>query len=90
MHKLKKTLNFVKKADKLVKSDKSLRKKLSKALKNLQTQPFQSSLKTHQVNSRLFGNKWSSRVSGDIRIIWDFTDQNTITILLLDIGESHG
>lgn len=90
MHQLQKTAHFTKKASKFVKSDQSLRKKLTKSLQKLKSDPFQPPLKNHKVNSRLFGHKWSSRVSGDIRITWDFSEQNTIIILLLDIGSQTG
>lgn len=90
MYQLEKTTHFVKRADILIKSNFALRNKLAKALKYLQSDPFQPSLKSHKTSTRLFGHKWSSSVSGDIRIIWDFSDQNTIIILLLDIGSHSG
>ncbi len=52
--------------------------------------PFYPGLKTHKVNSRLFGNAFSSRVTGDIRIIWKFDDNKTLTLLLMDLGGHSG
>lgn len=51
--------------------------------------PFYPSLETHKVQTRFLGERWSSSVSGDVRIIWDFSNDR-ILILLLDIGRHNG
>jgi len=52
--------------------------------------PFSSPLKTHKANTRLHGVRFSSSISKNLWIIWDFgEDENTI-ILLLTIGGHSG
>jgi mRNA-degrading endonuclease YafQ of YafQ-DinJ toxin-antitoxin module len=79
---------FQKKYKKLVKKDRRLEKLVKKSLKNLRKDPFYFSLKTHKVSHSVYGGMYSSRVTGDIRIIWNF-DEKRINILALDIG-THG
>jgi mRNA-degrading endonuclease YafQ of YafQ-DinJ toxin-antitoxin module len=78
--------NFDKKFKKLVKSNKALKKEIFKSLETLSSDPFYSSLRTHKVFHRVYGLSFSSRITGDIRIIWDFDDNNTMVIIALDIG----
>ena len=65
-------------------------KRLRKALYLLMTDPFYPSLKSHKVNTRQHGAKWSSRVTDDIRLIWDFDNNNRLLIDILDIGTHSG
>jgi mRNA-degrading endonuclease YafQ of YafQ-DinJ toxin-antitoxin module len=60
-----------------------------KVLSNLIENPFLYSLGTHRVNTPKWGRVYSSRVTKDIRIIWDFKDKKLI-ILVLDIGGHEG
>ncbi len=74
----------------VIKENKELEKKIRKALYFLEQNPSYPSLKTHKANTRNYGEKWSSRVSGDIRIIWDYDSEARLIILLLDIGGHSG
>lgn len=65
-------------------------KKLNKTLKILAQEPFYPSLHTHKVISKNFGEQYSSRVTGDIRIIWCFHENHVLTLLVLDIGTHSG
>lgn len=88
------TLVFTKDFDEryifLSKENKNLEKKIRKALHLLEQNPTYPSLKTHKVASKNYGQKWSSRVTGDLRIIWDYDSQDRLIILLLDIGGHSG
>jgi mRNA-degrading endonuclease YafQ of YafQ-DinJ toxin-antitoxin module len=82
--------NFENKADKLVRQDSLLKKKLEKALKLLSDNPLYPSLRTHKVDSKEFTDVWSSWVTGDIRIIWKYSHDQILIIILLDIGSHSG
>lgn len=83
------TQEFRKIAAKLIKSDKSLSDKILKVLRILAIDPFYKGLKTHKVNTRNHGEKYSSRVTGDLRIIWDFVNGKAI-IITFTIGGHSG
>lgn len=70
--------------------DQKLQKSIQKALKLLAQNPSYPALKTHKVDTKTYGQKWSSRVTGDLRIIWDYDSQNRLIILLLDVGGHSG
>lgn len=53
----------------LIKGNKEFEKRAEKALRLLKNDPFYPSLKSHKVNTRNFGEKWSSWITGDLRII---------------------
>lgn len=81
---------FLKKSKKFVKNNRRHQQKLEHALKILTETPFNLSLKTHRVSHKIAGKAFSSWVSGDIRIIWDFTKDNQSIILLIDLGGHSG
>jgi mRNA-degrading endonuclease YafQ of YafQ-DinJ toxin-antitoxin module len=88
MYKLQFRKYFVKKYLKLIKNDLSLKLKVVKIFEQLEAEPFHPSLKSHKVQ-----HVYSSRVTGDIRIIWQYNpdNNNEIQILeLLDIGGHSG
>jgi addiction module RelE/StbE family toxin len=74
----------------IVKYNKELEKRTLKTLKLLQENPFYPSLKAHKVNTKNYGHKWSCWITGDMRIIWDFDENNKVRILLLTIGSHSG
>jgi len=74
----------------LIKKDRTLEKRINKTLTFLQEDPLYPSLKSHKVNTPDYGVCWSSRVTGDIRIIWDYDENKQLIILLLDIGGHSG
>lgn len=81
---------FEKKYLKLAKNNRVLVKKIRNVVKTLKIDPFSPQLKTHKVDAKIGNNVCSSRVSGDIRIIWKFDENNEIVILLLDVGGHSG
>ena len=54
------TATFLKRYEKIINKDKDLIKRVRKAIDLLRMDPFYPSLKTHKVNTRNFGMKWSS------------------------------
>jgi len=72
---------FFRRYDKLINRDTSLEKKYAKCITLLVIDPFYSSLRTHKVNISTFGLVYSSRVTGNIRIIWKYFNRDTIVIL---------
>jgi len=74
----------------LIKGNTEFEKRTEKALRLLKNDPFYPSLKSHKVNTRNFGEKWSSWITGDLRIIWDFDEAEKQIILLLAITKHSG
>ncbi len=68
------------------KKDKQLQKKIIETLNIMSRDPFNRILRTHKVINQKFLHAWSSRVTGDIRIIWDFDKDENAVILLLEVG----
>lgn len=81
---------FKKSRAKIVENDKQLQKRLKTTLHKLATNPLQPSLRSHKVNTPHHGLRWSSWVTGDIRIIWDYDSSERLIIILLDIGGHSG
>lgn len=75
---------------KLVGNDEQLKKRLKTALQKLAMNPTHPSLKSHKVNTKDYGIQWSSWVTGDMRVIWDYVTSERLVILLLDIGGHSG
>ncbi len=88
------TLIFTKHFDEIytstTKENKKIEKKIRKALHFLEQNPSYPSLKTHKASTKNYGQQWSSSVTRDIRIIWDYDSDNRLIILLLDIGGHSG
>lgn len=74
---------------KFTKKDKFLKDKVDATVKQLMSDPFYTSLKTHKVISSQFGRCYSSRATGDLRILWDFIQGKKI-ILALALGGHEG
>ena len=74
----------------IIKGDQEKEKRTKKALNLLRQEPFYPSLKTHRVNTRTFGKRWSSWINGDIRIIWDFNQKENMIIILFAIVSHSG
>ena len=66
-----------------------LQEKIQETLKVLVDNPFHSKLKTHKVQITNYGIVYSSRITQDIRIIWEL-EKEKVTIILLDIGGHSG
>lgn len=76
---------FTKQLKKFKKKDNALAQRVVETLKRMGKDPFHPVLRTYKVQSRNFEQAWSSRVTGDVRIIWDFIDAEA-TIMALDVG----
>lgn len=90
MYKLTTTRYFDRTYETLVKKNRLLEKKILKVFHFLKDDPFYPSLKSHKANTKNYGERWSSWVTEDLRIIWDFDEHNNLIILLLDIGKHSG
>ena len=84
------TTTFISHKEKVVGDDEVLNKRLKTALQKLATNPLFPSLRSHKVTTPDYGERWSSWVTGDIRIIWDYDKEKRLLILLLDIGGHSG
>ncbi len=74
----------------LIKGNKVYEKRMDKALRLLKNDPFYPSLKSHKVNTRNFKTKWSSWITGDLRVIWDFDEAETGIIIVLVVAKHSG
>jgi mRNA-degrading endonuclease RelE of RelBE toxin-antitoxin system len=83
------TKNFERKSSKLFQKDNSMRKRFYKTLKKVLNDPFYKGLRTYKVNTSKWGQIYSSRITGDIRVLWDFSE-NKLKILIIDIGGHEG
>jgi mRNA-degrading endonuclease YafQ of YafQ-DinJ toxin-antitoxin module len=75
---------------KVTKGNKEIKKRVAKVIDLLQEDPFYPSLKTHKVNTRIHGVRYSSMVTGDIRLIWDFDTDDRVRIIVINIGGHSG
>lgn len=89
-YRLSPTPFFKRKYRKLTTKNSILKEKIVATLKYLQVNPFLLNLQTHKVNSRIKSGVFSSRVTGDIRIIWEFSQEDIQVLDLLDIGGHDG
>lgn len=90
MYTLLSTKTFDESYKKIIKNNEENLKRVQKALKLLQQDPFYPSLKSHKATTRNFGEKWSSWATSDLRIIWDFDAEQELVILLLALAEHSG
>lgn len=81
---------FIEDYKKLIKKNKLLIKKFSKALELLADNPYHNSLNSHKVDTLDNQNVWSSWVSGDIRVVWLFDPNQRMVIVLLETGTHSG
>ncbi len=81
MFKVELSQSFLKKRAKLVKGNPSLAVRYEKFFRSFMLDPYYPSLKTHKVEITNFGLVYSSRVTGDIRILWKSIGNNSIIIL---------
>lgn len=92
MYKIEQSNYFLKKAKKLLKSNEKMILLVADTIEDLCKNPKNPSLFSHKVDTPKFGLCFSTRVSGDIRIIWRYKKETgAIEILeLLDIGGHSG
>jgi len=74
----------------LIKGNQINENKAKKAFNFLRHNPFYPSLKSHKVNTRNFGEKWSSWITGDLRIIWDFDKKEPRRIIIFAVTSHTG
>jgi len=90
MFTLKITATFAVTRKKLAGNNETLNKRIKVTLQKLALNPAHPSLQSHKVNTRNYGIRWSSWVTGDLRIIWDYDTEQRLVIILLDIGTHSG
>ncbi|MDX9739273.1 MAG: hypothetical protein RBT33_02835 [Candidatus Dojkabacteria bacterium] len=83
------TVGFKRRLKKISKKDLILKNLVKETIKSISEDPFQETLRTHQVNISKYGKVYSSSVNKDIRIIWNFQESD-MTIHLLIIGGHSG
>lgn len=81
---------FFRDVEKFKKRDAKLYLKISKVLKQMEMDPFVNKLRSHKVNTSIFKIAYSTRVNGDIRILWKFDDREGVILLLALGGHSGG
>jgi mRNA-degrading endonuclease YafQ of YafQ-DinJ toxin-antitoxin module len=82
---------FQKTVKKKIKPNQQLYKSLKKTVSFLRTNPFHNSLKSHKVDTKRNKDIYSSTVTGDWRIGWEFDEEIQVaTILCLEIGTHSG
>ena len=90
MYKLIFHQKFLRKSAKLTKRNHALETELLKTLQKLSENPFEPFLHTHKVNDINGNLAFSSKITGDLRVIWDFGEKEINIIELLDIGGHSG
>ena len=82
--------SFERRFKKFAKKNKKLGELTIRILNNIAEDPFYSSLKTHKVDSKYLKGVYSSRLTGDLRIIWSFDKKRVWVIDIYDIGGHEG
>ena len=86
MFTLKITETFAATRKKLAGNNDALNKRIKVTLQKLALNPAHPSLQSHKVNTRNYGIRWSSWVTGDLRIIWDYDGEQRLVLIVLDIS----
>ncbi len=89
MYALHATSTYITSRDKVIGSNGQLKKRLRVALEKLTINPTHRSLNSHKVNTD-YGVKWSSWVTGDVSVIWDYDKEQRLVIILIAIGKHSG
>lgn len=69
--------------------NRQLKQKMVRALRQLAIDPKRQALKAHKVGTRKFGERWAIWATGDLRIIWDYSQEKG-KILILGLGGHSG
>ena len=83
------SVSFIRDSKKLIKLRRLSKEDLERVLALLRVDPFDLELRTHKVNHYLIGSCWSSRITTDLRILWNLTDDK-VCISILEIGGHSG
>ena len=86
MYKLNSSKSFTKKLKKLIENKRLKLEVLNKSLQFLAKDPFSPVLRTHKVNTRKLGKYYSSRIDGDLRIIWNFDQDENLLKGMVDFS----
>lgn len=89
MYSLKAANTYITSRDKVVGVDEILKKRLRVTLEKLTTNPTHPSLNSHKVNTD-YGFLWSSWITGDVRVIWDYDKEQRLVIILIGVGKHSG
>ena len=86
----RKTRNFERKYVAYCKKNMKLQKKIDSVLIQLSINPHDVTLRTHKVVTKRYRDVWSTRVTGDLRIIWKVENGIMRLLILLDLGGHSG
>lgn len=89
MYKLNFTPRFHRAYKRLIKRDKALENTIDSVLITLAADPRNPRIRSHKVLDREGNVAFSSEVTGDLRIIWVYGEQQN-TLVLLDFGGHSG
>ncbi len=81
---------FKSKYKKLAFKNKDIIKKVDKTLFFLRNDPLYPSLKSHKVTDVNGDQAFSSSVTGDLRILWDYNKDDIQILDIMDIGGHSG
>ena len=85
------TQKFDRRMQKIKAKDQKLYRRIVETIKLLQQNPRHPQLETHKAEGPLLGRVFSSKVTQDIRIRWDYDKEKGATvILLLTVGGHSG
>ncbi|MBT6842594.1 MAG: hypothetical protein HOA17_02200 [Candidatus Melainabacteria bacterium] len=90
MYNFESTKHFKKELLKLLKSDKLSFVRYESFAEALVKNPFDIRLRTHKVTTKSYGKRYNSKLTSDLRVIWDFDRDKNLILLLLDIGGHDG
>ncbi len=85
-YQIKNSTKYLRQFKHLIRNNKHLKSKIIEVIEKMISDPFDLSLRTHNVGQEDGNKLWSSRVTGDIRIIWTFDEDKKVIIILLKIG----
>lgn len=88
-YKLKSVSRFKRDFKAFSRKNRAVAEKITFVLELLEENPFNSRLDTHSVRISVLGKVYSSRVTGDIRIIWFFLNEGEIVLYRIG-GHSGG
>lgn len=87
--KLIRSRKFSKKYSKIFRKQPGMINKIDDTLRKISSNPFDESLRTHKLSGNLSGI-YASKVTDDIRILFDFVyDENELCVLLLTFGRHN-
>ena len=84
------TPSFNKSFKKIAKKNQKVINQVNKTLMLLRENPFYNSLNSHKVESVKYGLCPSSRVTGDLRVLWERSKTEVQILDILDIGGHSG